>query len=73
MARPSNYNPLHCFLSRQIDDRFNYCKELINARFSNSENLYRKDLMSHYGCVNAIEFSKEGHLLVSGLLCLYID
>ncbi|XP_044599118.1 DDB1- and CUL4-associated factor 5 isoform X1 [Cotesia glomerata] len=66
MARPCNYNPLYCFLSRQIDDRFNYCKQLINARFSNSENLYRKDLMSHYGCVNAIEFSKEGHLLVSG-------
>ncbi|XP_034941352.1 DDB1- and CUL4-associated factor 5 [Chelonus insularis] len=66
MARPSIRSPLPCILTRQIDDRINYCKRLVDARLNNSENLYRKDLISHYGCVNAIEFSKEGHLLVSG-------
>lgn len=71
MARPCDRNPLNCLLSRQIEDRVDYCKQLVNARLSGSDNLYRKDLMSHYGCVNAIEFSKEGHLLVSGLILLY--
>lgn len=29
-------------------------------------NLYQKDLMAHYGCVNAIEFSPCGDFLASG-------
>ncbi|XP_033360392.1 DDB1- and CUL4-associated factor 5 [Bombus vosnesenskii] len=66
MARPSNYNPLSYFVARQIDDKVDYCKRLVNARFESSENLFRKDLLSHYGCVNAIEFSNQGDLLVSG-------
>jgi hypothetical protein len=59
-------NPLGYILNRQINDRINYCKELVDARFSGAQNLFRKDLYSHYGCINAIEFSKEGDLLVSG-------
>lgn len=66
MARPSNYNPLSYFVARQTDDKVDYCKRLVNARFESSENLFRKDLLSHYGCVNAIEFSNQGDLLVSG-------
>lgn len=31
-----------------------------------AQNLFRKDLYSHYGCVNAIEFSHDGEWLVSG-------
>ncbi|XP_053641546.1 DDB1- and CUL4-associated factor 5 isoform X3 [Cherax quadricarinatus] len=38
----------------------------LSRRLDTSKNLYRKDLYAHYGCVNAIEFSKEGDLLVSG-------
>ncbi|XP_042859768.1 dentin sialophosphoprotein-like isoform X1 [Penaeus japonicus] len=38
----------------------------LSRRLNSSRNLYRKDLYAHYGCVNAIEFSKEGDLLVSG-------
>ena len=30
--------------------------------------LYRKDLVMHYGCVNAVEFSNDGTLFVSGML-----
>ncbi|CAK9814260.1 DDB1- and CUL4-associated factor 5 [Anthophora quadrimaculata] len=66
MARPSNCNPLSYLVERQIDDKVDHCKRLVNARFESSENLFRKDLLSHYGCVNAIEFSNQGDLLVSG-------
>lgn len=38
----------------------------LSQRLNSSRNLYRKDLYAHYGCVNAIEFSHEGDLLVSG-------
>lgn len=34
--------------------------------FDSAKNLYQKDLVAHYGCVNAIEFSDEGDLLFSG-------
>lgn len=65
-AYPSECSALSYVTARQIDDSVNYCRSLINTRFENSENLYRKDLLSHYGCVNAIEFSNQGDLLVSG-------
>lgn len=68
MARPSFSNPLSCVLTRQINDNVNYCKRLVNSRLETSDNMYRKDLLSHYGCVNAIEFSKQGDLIVSGWL-----
>lgn len=42
----------------------------LSRRLDSSRNLYRKDLYAHYGCVNAIEFSKEGDLLVSGKFCI---
>ncbi|XP_029454665.1 DDB1- and CUL4-associated factor 5 [Rhinatrema bivittatum] len=36
-------------------------------RLQGCRNLYRKDLLGHFGCVNAIEFSNNGgQLLVSG-------
>ncbi|XP_076379030.1 uncharacterized protein LOC143259660 [Megalopta genalis] len=66
MARPSVCNPLSYLITRQIDDKIDHCKRLVNARFETSENLFRQDLSSHYGCVNAIEFSNQGDLLVSG-------
>jgi len=66
LSHASECSALSYVLARQIDDKVDYCRGLINARFDNSENLYRKDLLSHYGCVNAIEFSNQGDLLVSG-------
>ncbi|XP_069494692.1 DDB1- and CUL4-associated factor 5 isoform X2 [Ambystoma mexicanum] len=36
-------------------------------RLQGSRNLYKKDLLGHFGCVNAIEFSNNGgQMLVSG-------
>ena len=31
-----------------------------------SKSLYCRDLLAHYGCVNALEFSDDGSLFVSG-------
>lgn len=66
MAYPTLYNPLSFVINRQINDKINHRQKLVKARFEHSENLFRKNLLSHYGCVNAIEFSKYGDLLVSG-------
>jgi hypothetical protein len=46
--------------------------DLLRARYGLANDLYRKDLYSHYGCVNAIEFSDSGQWLVSGLSQLFI-
>ncbi|CAG4957437.1 unnamed protein product [Colias eurytheme] len=40
--------------------------QLFNRRLIAAKNLYRRDLVCHFGCVNAIEFSSNGELLVSG-------
>lgn len=42
------------------------CQDFLQSRLEVSKNLYRKDLYSHFGCVNAIEFSSDGQCLVSG-------
>ncbi|CAG0884685.1 unnamed protein product [Darwinula stevensoni] len=36
------------------------------SRFRGAENLYRKNLHAHFGCVNALQFSKDGKCLMSG-------
>ncbi|RWS03316.1 DDB1- and CUL4-associated factor 5-like protein [Dinothrombium tinctorium] len=41
-------------------------RHIIRGRYEIANNLYKKDLYSHYGCVNAIEFSNNGQCLVSG-------
>ncbi|CAK1550467.1 unnamed protein product [Leptosia nina] len=40
--------------------------QLFHQRLIAAKNLYRRDLVCHFGCVNAIEFSSNGELLVSG-------
>ncbi|XP_050353809.1 DDB1- and CUL4-associated factor 5 [Nymphalis io] len=40
--------------------------QLFNKRLNAAKNLYRRDLVCHFGCVNAIEFSSNGELFVSG-------
>ncbi|XP_069682679.1 DDB1- and CUL4-associated factor 5 isoform X2 [Periplaneta americana] len=66
MARPSPANPLGYLVKRQYNDRLNINKQLLRERLYSARNLYRKDLLAHYGCVNAIEFSNKGELLASG-------
>jgi len=38
----------------------------LNSRWSNADRYYAYDLISHYGCVNAVEFSFDGNWVVSG-------
>lgn len=64
---PRGPNPLVHLIARQSGDNvINFRKNLYRERMNISKNLYRKDLVSHFGCVNAIEFSSEGELLISG-------
>lgn len=64
---PKGPNPLAHLIGRQSGDNvINFRKNLFRERMNIAKNLYRKDLVSHFGCVNAIEFSNEGELLISG-------
>lgn len=65
-------NPLKYIFDRQVNDKFDHCKRLVAARFLNSQNLFRKDLYAHFGCVNAIEFSKQGNMLISGQYTTFV-
>lgn len=52
---------------RQSDSNINkFRSNLFRERFRIARNLYKYDLVSHYGCVNAIEFSNGGEFLISG-------
>lgn len=71
MAMPS-INPINYVIERQYKDNIFIKNKLNSARLSKAKNLYRKDLLAHYGCVNAIEFSLDGEYLVSGKSYFYI-
>lgn len=61
-------NPIIHLLNRQIGNNIDYFRRnLFRERLASARNLYRKNLVSHYGCVNAIEFSSVGDLLISGI------
>ncbi|CAH1117192.1 unnamed protein product [Phaedon cochleariae] len=66
MAIPSCINPVRYLTERQYSDNIFIKNNLFSARFANARNLFRKDLVSHYGCVNAVEFSVDGEFIVSG-------
>lgn len=54
-------------MQRQIGNNiYNFRRKLFRERLASARNLYCKNLVSHYGCVNAIEFSTLGDLLISG-------
>ncbi|XP_051875855.1 DDB1- and CUL4-associated factor 5 [Pristis pectinata] len=60
--------PLLRFLGRRALSGDRFLKEgFQRQRLSGCRNLFKKDLLGHFGCVNAIEFSGgAGELLVSG-------
>jgi hypothetical protein len=72
----SNSNPLNHFINRQSGNSvLNFRQKLFKERLSVAKNLYKKDLVSHFGCVNAIEFSNTGSHLISGKFnfhCLFL-
>lgn len=49
------------------DNQSHLARLVVDHHFSESNGiLFRKNLLSHYGCVNAIEFSEDGSLMASG-------
>lgn len=62
-------NPIIHLLNRQIGNNIDYFRRnLFRERLASARNLYQKNLAAHYGCVNAIEFSSAGDLLISGTI-----
>ncbi|KPI92221.1 DDB1- and CUL4-associated factor 5 [Papilio xuthus] len=59
-------NPLPYITKREYGLITDVQSQLFSKRLNAAKNLYRRDLVCHFGCVNAIEFSSNGELLVSG-------
>ncbi|GBP70056.1 DDB1- and CUL4-associated factor 5 [Eumeta japonica] len=59
-------SPLPYLTKREFGLLFDVRSQFFKNRLNAAKNLYRRDLVCHYGCVNAIEFSRNGELLVSG-------
>lgn len=62
-------SPLPYLVKREYGFIPEFKSHLFNKRLNAAKNLYRRDLVCHFGCVNAIEFSSNGELLVSGNIC----
>ncbi|KAF4528141.1 hypothetical protein B566_EDAN011157 [Ephemera danica] len=65
-SAPLNLNTIRYTIKRQYDDQYQLTKQFSRTKLDSAQSFYRKDLYAHFGCVNAIEFSNEGQLLVSG-------
>ncbi|XP_063831264.1 DDB1- and CUL4-associated factor 5 isoform X1 [Ostrinia nubilalis] len=59
-------SPLPYLIKREYGFLPDFKSHLYKKRLDAAKNLYRRDLVCHFGCVNAIEFSSNGELLVSG-------
>ncbi|XP_045175109.2 uncharacterized protein LOC123536202 [Mercenaria mercenaria] len=60
-------NIVHYLSSRSVQTSFRQEDQVLRHRYSVSETLHWKNLVGHYGCVNAIEFSHgQGTLVASG-------
>lgn len=67
MSRAKGPNPFSHLINRQLgSNKTDFRANLFSEHLKIAKNLYKKDLVSHYGCINAIEFSTEGELLISG-------
>lgn len=64
----SNKNIVHNVIRRSygLEKSKSFQLTLFKDRLSIARNLFKRDLVSHFGCVNAIEFSREGNWLTSG-------
>ncbi|XP_063895753.1 DDB1- and CUL4-associated factor 5 isoform X2 [Helicoverpa armigera] len=61
-------NPLSYLNRREYGLLPDIKSQFFNKRLNAAKNLYRRELVCHFGCVNAIEFSSNGELLVSDLM-----
>lgn len=66
-AKLKDSNAVSHLVGRQFGNNVhNFRANLFRERLAVAKNLYRTNLVAHFGCVNAIEFSNDGDLLVSG-------
>lgn len=64
-SKPSSF--LNELLKREYkDNTTRLSKKIFNDRLKFAQNLYNKNFLAHYGCVNAIEFLNGGQFLASG-------
>lgn len=66
-SKAVSFNAVNYLYCREYKDSPNCIKQILTARLNASKYLYSKNLLAHFGCVNAIEFSNGGELLASGL------
>jgi hypothetical protein len=73
MSAPSDTKPTNTCNLLQVLNKLSNARNpesvrgnLFRARLDVAKNLYKKDLVSHFGCVNAVEFDKTGQYLISG-------
>ena len=71
-------NILDTIYRRQSGSKARVEDVFIREKWRKDKSLYKKDLLAHFGCVNAVEFSDDGDLMVSGgddkrVLCWDVD
>ena len=59
-------NPVQYLGKRTENDVAFPHRRFLGNRFWRAKSLYRRDLKSHFGCVNAIEFTVDGKYILSG-------
>ena len=64
-------NVLSFIDTRTVRGRREGARTFLKDRLGNASSLYRKDLRSHFGCVNAIEFSHNGGEWISSGVPLF--
>ena len=66
MSKLEAGHPIGYLFRRETKNISGTWRPIIDHCISKSKNLFRKNLYAHYGCVNAIEFSPDGDMLISG-------
>lgn len=58
---------IHYLNKREFNVGGDWRRDLVRGRLAQAKSLYRRDLIGHFGCVNAIEFSHgNAEWIVSG-------
>ncbi|CAG7836581.1 unnamed protein product [Allacma fusca] len=66
MSTLDSGHPVGYIFQRETKNIIPGWRPMVDRSFIKSKNLFRKNLYAHFGCVNAVEFSRDGNLLASG-------
>lgn len=64
-------NAIGYLFNREYSDSPFTIKQALSSRLNSAKSLHNKNLLAHFGCVNAIEFSNGGELLASGMYYIF--